>query len=65
METAQKFRKDARINWYRCKIDKPVMSELMKTSDFHGFRQVICQLGLFAATGTLAWLAYRNIDLTN
>ena len=65
METTEKFRKDAKINWYRCRVDKPLMSELMRTSDFHGFCHVICQWGLFALTGTLAYLAYRNIHATN
>ncbi|MCE0499537.1 MAG: fatty acid desaturase [Methylacidiphilales bacterium] len=54
-----------KINWYRCKVDKPVMSDLMKTSDFRGFCQVIPQLALFLATGTLAYLAYRQIDVAN
>jgi fatty acid desaturase len=54
-----------KINWYRCKVDKEVMSELMKTSDFQGFRQSLLQLGLFFATGTLAYLAYRQIHATN
>jgi fatty acid desaturase len=54
-----------KINWYRCKVDKKLMSELMQTSDFRGFCQVIPQLGLFALTGTLAYLAYSNIHATN
>ena len=65
METSTKFHKDAKINWYRCHVDKPVMSELMQTSDAKGFRQVLLQLGLFATTGTLAYLAYRNIHAGN
>ena len=27
------FRKDAKINWYRSKVDPKVMSELMQCSD--------------------------------
>lgn len=65
METTQKFRTDAKINWYRCKVDKEVMAQLMQRSDFHGFRQVLCQLGLFTLTGTLAYLAYLNINAAN
>jgi len=65
METTAKFRTDAKINWYRCKVDKEVMADLMQRSDFHGFRQVLCQMGLFAATGTLAYLAYLNISASN
>ena len=54
-----------KINWYRTKVDKKVMSELMKTSDFRGFCQVIPQLALFLVTGTLAYMAYLNIHVTN
>jgi fatty acid desaturase len=54
-----------KISWYRCKVDKRVMSELMKTSDLRGFCQVIPQLALFLGTGTLAYLAYRQIDAAN
>ena len=59
------FRTDSKINWYRCKIDKKQMTELMKTSDFHGLRQVICQLGLFCATGMLAFSAAQSVTITN
>jgi fatty acid desaturase len=54
-----------KINWYRCKVDKKVMSELMKTSDARALRQVIPQLALFAATGTLAYLAFLNVHASN
>jgi fatty acid desaturase len=54
-----------RINWYRTNVDKPVMSDLMRKSDARAFAQVIPQLALFAVTGTLAFLAYRNINATN
>jgi fatty acid desaturase len=52
-----------RINWYRCKIDKKVMSELMKTSDARGLAQVLPQLGFFFVTGTLAYLAYTLVHV--
>ena len=54
-----------KINWYRCKVDKKVMSELMKTSDWQGFKQCVGQLGLFLCTGTMAFLAYKNIHADN
>lgn len=54
-----------RINWYRCKIDRAVMSELMKRSDARGFLQAGGQLLLYAITGTLAWLAWRHLDTAN
>ncbi len=54
-----------KINWYRCKIDKAVMSELMRKSDARAFRQAVPQLLLFATTGTLAYFAYRHLHSTN
>lgn len=54
-----------KIPWYRCKVDKRVMSSLMKTSDFRGFCQVIPQWGLFVATGAMAYLAFRNMHAAN
>src|SRR5512135_1595344 len=50
-----------RINWYRCKIDKAVLSDLMRKSDARAFAQVLPQLLLFAATGTLAYLAFLRV----
>lgn len=54
-----------KINWYRCKVDKAVMSEFMRKSDARAFLQVIPQLGLFALTGTLAYLAFQRLDAAN
>jgi fatty acid desaturase len=54
-----------KINWYRTKVDKAVMSELMRKSDARAFAQVIPQLLLFAVTGTLAYLAFLNVHVTN
>jgi len=54
-----------KINWYRCKVDMKVMSELMKTSDWQGLKQCLGQLALFFATGTMAFLAYKNINAAN
>lgn len=53
------------INWYRSKVDKQVMSSLMRKSDARAFLQVLAQLGLYAATACLAWLAFRNIGAAN
>jgi len=65
MDTPALSRDDARINWYRCKVDKQIMNQLMQRSDLHGFRQTLGQLALFAATGALAYTAYRNINAAN
>ena len=65
MENPAKFRKDARINWYRCQVDPQVMNALMQCSDFQGFRQALGHLGLWCATGTLAYLAFCHINGAN
>lgn len=54
-----------KINWYRTKVDKAVMSPLMRKSDAKAFAQVIPQLLLFVVTGTLAYLAFLNVHATN
>jgi fatty acid desaturase len=54
-----------KINWYRCKVDKAVMSELMKKSDTRGFLQAGSQVGLFIVTGPLAYLAFRHLNADN
>jgi fatty acid desaturase len=59
------FKKDAKINWYRCQVDPKVMSELMQCSDAQGFRQALGHLGLWLATGGLAYAAFRNVHTTN
>ncbi len=58
METAAKFRNDAKIRWYRCQVDPKLMSQLMQCSDYHGYRQALGHLGLWFITGTLAYLAF-------
>ncbi len=54
-----------RISWYRTRVDKSVMSGLMCKSDARAFAQVIPQLSLYAATATLAFLAYQNLHAAN
>lgn len=51
-----------KINWYRCKVDKAVMSELMRKSDARGFLQAASQLLLFAGTGTFAYLVFLRLN---
>ena len=65
MDNPAKFNKDAKINWYRCQVDPQLMSELMQCSDWQGFRQAAGHLGLWCLTGTLAYLAYRQITAAN
>ncbi|MDD5199422.1 MAG: fatty acid desaturase [Terrimicrobiaceae bacterium] len=54
-----------KINWYRTKIDRQVMSELMKSSDFRGLCQVVPQFALYLTTGALSYLAFLNIHAAN
>ncbi|HEX4086830.1 MAG TPA: fatty acid desaturase [Chthoniobacteraceae bacterium] len=62
MEETKHYRKDVKIQWYRCKVDPQLMSELMKCSDWQGYRQVLGHLGLWLFTGTLSYFAYRAIS---
>lgn len=54
-----------KINWYRCKVDKAVMSALMERSNARAFAQALPQLGLFAATGTLAYVLFLHLRADN
>ncbi len=65
METTQKFRNDIRINWYRCEVDPKVMTKLMQCSDYQGFRQALGHLGLWFATGALAYLSFYKMNGNN
>jgi len=53
------------IRWYRCKVDRKVMSELVRKSDAKGLAQTIPSLLIYAVTGTLAFLAFRNLSADN
>jgi fatty acid desaturase len=55
----------SRINWYRCRVDKALMSQLLRKSDARAFAQVIPQLLLYAATGSLAYIAFLNVHTGN
>ena len=59
------FATDYKINWYRCPIDKAVLGELMQRNDLRGWLQTLAHLGLFFATGVLAYVLYLNIDAGN
>ena len=54
-----------KINWYRCKVDRATMAQLLRKSDARAFAQVIPHLILFAATGCLAYLAYAHVHRAN
>ncbi len=65
MQNAQKYSMDVRINWYRTPIEKTTLQALLRRSDLQGFKQAGGQLALWCMTGTLAFLAYRNITTSN
>jgi fatty acid desaturase len=54
-----------KINWYRCKVDRAVMSDLMRKRNSRALAQIIPQFLLFALTGTLAYLAFLNVHRNN
>jgi fatty acid desaturase len=59
------FNEEVRINWYRCKVDKAVMSALMRKSNAKAFRHCLMILGLYACTATLSFFAFKNIHANN
>jgi fatty acid desaturase len=65
METESLIEKKVKITWYRSPIDRSVMSPLMKKSDWRAGVQVLLQLGLYAATATIAYLAFLKITSAN
>jgi fatty acid desaturase len=54
-----------KIDWYRSKVDKALLNNLMRKSDARAFAQVLPQLALFGGTGALAYLAFLNIHAAN
>ncbi len=54
-----------KISWYRCKVDRAVMRELMRKSDAKGLAQVIPSLLIYATTGTMAFLAFNHLNANN
>jgi fatty acid desaturase len=59
------FRKDARINWYRSKVDPKLLAELMECSDWQGYRQALGVLGVWIVTGTVSYLVFRQVTGAN
>ena len=54
-----------KINWYRTKIDRDVLAELMKRSNFRGWLQTVLHLGLFFCTAGLAYYVFTLINTGN
>jgi len=49
-----------RIPWHRTRIDRELLAELNRRSDFWGFAQTLGYLGTLVATGALAWWVSLN-----
>ena len=49
-EPLMDVRKDLKVNWYRCPIDKEVLRELSQKSDRQGWIQAGGHLAIFAGT---------------
>lgn len=62
---ARSFETDSEISWYRSPLDQEVLAELLKRNDLRGWVQTISHLGLFFATGTLAYLVFANMNAAN
>ena len=45
------IRKNLKVKWYRCPIDKRTLKELSSPSDFKGFIYALGHLGLWFGTG--------------
>ena len=54
-----------KINWYRTKVEKSVMSGLMKRSDAKAMRQCVLQLALYVVTASLCFVTIKNMSLGN
>ncbi len=54
-----------KINWYRTKVDKQLMSTLMKRSDGRALTHCLLHLLLFATTATAAYLAFLQVNREN
>jgi fatty acid desaturase len=65
METETLLQKEIKITWYRSRVDRATMSHLMQKSDARGFVHASLHLALFAATATLACLAWACVTPTN
>jgi len=45
--------------WYRCAVPRPLMKQLMQRGDARAIRDTLIWYAAIAASGTLAWLAWR------
>ena len=59
-ETLDHVRKNFKVTWYRCPIERSVLLDLMQPNDVKGWFQALGHLGLFAATGALSYLFFER-----
>ena len=52
------IRKNLRIPWYRCPIERETLRELTQTDDVRGLLQSLGHLGLWVATGGIAYALF-------
>ena len=62
---AAAFSNDYRIRWYRSPIDQATLAALMRRDDLRAWTQTLCHLGLFFATGAIAYWVFARIDGAN
>ncbi len=53
-------RKNLRVKWYRCNIDRETLRELSQRSDLQGWLQAGGHLGLWLLTGALSYTLWLN-----
>ncbi|MBV7331722.1 fatty acid desaturase [Chloroflexi bacterium TSY] len=53
----------SKINWYRSPVDREVLVELNRRSDWKGAAQTFGHLGLLTLTGTAAFYAAENLPI--
>jgi len=53
-------RKTLKIDWYRCPIDKQILSGLVEKSDAKGLFQAVGHLGLWVLTGALSYVFFTT-----
>ena len=59
-ETLDHVRKDFKVRWYRCPIERSLLLELMQPNDLKGWYQSLGHLALFAATGALSYVFFER-----
>ena len=53
-------RRTLKVDWYRCPVDKAVLSELVRKNDAKGFFQAGGHLGLWLCTAAASWAAFNS-----